>query len=113
MHLRIVPQWLKMSHTLHGVLDGFFIEDPPVFKGHIQTKALGDQTSQNFQLDLAHDLHMDLLAALVPKNVQLGILLFQKPQLLQGGHGVGAGRQYGLIGHHRFQLRGQCRFFDA
>ena len=41
------------------------------------------------QLDFAHELDVDLLQPVVPKDVQLRIFFLQLPQLLQGDHRVG------------------------
>ena len=74
---------------------------------------MADQGFENFKLDLAHDLYMDLFCVLIPKDVQLGVFLFQKPQLLQRGRGICTGRQRHLVGHNRLQLRGRGGAFNA
>ena len=99
--LGIVPQGLIVPHALHGVGDGFLVENPLVVQGDVHAEALGYQRAKDFQLHLAHDLHMELTALL--HQMELGILLLQLPQL-----GIGRGRVYPFgqihpVGHHRFQ----------
>ena len=109
VHLRIVPQGLKVTNPLHRGLDGLLIGDPAVIQGHLQTKPLFGKNPEYLQLDLAHDLHMDL--AVFPQELQLGVLLFQLPQLGKGLNGIRMGRQPHPVGHNAFQHRGQpCRF---
>ena len=99
--LGIVPQGLIVPHALHGVGDGFLVENPLVVQGDVYAEALGYQSAEDFQLHLAHDLHMELTALL--HQMELGILLLQLPQL-----GIGRGRvnpfgQIHPVGHHRLQ----------
>ena len=60
MTLGIVAQGFKMPHALHRVCDGFLIKDALVVQLNVQPEPLGHQTAENFQLHLAHDLHMNL-----------------------------------------------------
>ena len=103
MHLRIVAQRLKMPHTLHGVPDGFLVEDPPGTQLNIQRKPLRHQLPEDLQLHLTHDLHLN--AAAFPEDVQLGVFLLQLPQPGQHRHGIAASGQLHPIGHDRLQQR--------
>ena len=103
MHLGIVPQGFKVAHALHGIGNGLFIEYLRVVQGDVQIKALFDQALEHLQLNLPHDLHPDLPA--VPGDVQLGVLLFQLPQLGQHQGRVRFGREPGPIGHNGLQFR--------
>ena len=109
MHLGIVAQRLKMPHTLHGIGDGLLVENPGILQGHIQAEPLLHQGPEDFQLHLAHDLHMNL--PLLPKQMQLGLFLFQLAELGQRHRRVGSGRQRHPIGHHRLQQVGFSRRF--
>ena len=60
MALGIMAQRLKVAHALHGIGDGFLVENPPVIQGNVHAEALEHQTSKNFQLHPAHDLHVNL-----------------------------------------------------
>ena len=88
-----------MAYSLYGVLNGLFVEDFGVAELDIQLEPLLYQAFQYFQLNLAHDLHLDLLA--LPGHVQLGFLLFQLPQLGKHHRRVCPGGQHQMIGHHR------------
>ena len=58
--LGIVAQGLEVAHPLYGVLNGLLVENPPVVQGDVQPKPLKNQAAKDFQLDPAHDLHMNL-----------------------------------------------------
>ena len=103
MWASIVAQGLKVAHTFHGVQYGFFVVDPAAAQGNIQGKALGDDAAQHLQLDLTHDLQVDLLQPVIPDQVQLRIFLLQLPQLGQDSEGVGTLGKLHPVGHHRFQ----------
>ena len=109
VHLGIVAQRLKMAHALHGIGDGLLVENPRILQGYIQAEPLFHQCPENFQLHLAHDLHMNL--PLLPEQMQLGLFLFQLAQLGQCHRRVGSGRQRHPIGHHRLQQIGLSRRF--
>ena len=109
MALGIVAQGFKMPHALHRICDGFFIKDALVVQLNVQPEPLGNQTAENFQLYLAHDLHMNL--PLLPHQMELGVLLLQLPQLGQHLRRVRPFGQVHPIGHYRLQGGGQSRFF--
>ena len=109
MALGIVAQGFKMPHALHRICDGFFIKDALVVQLNVQPEPLGNQTAENFQLHLAHDLHMNL--PLLPQQMKLGVLLLQLPQLGQHLRWVRPFGQVHPIGHYRLQGGGQSRFF--
>ena len=99
--LGIVPQRLEVAHPLHRVFDGLFVEYFPVIQGDVQAESVLRQASENLQLDLTHQAHMDLAPLIV--ELQLGVLLLQLPQLLQGRYGVTVGRQVDPVGHDALQ----------
>ena len=105
MHLRIVAQRLVVAYALHGLGDGFFIQNAARAKGYFQPEPLSQQAAQHFQLHLAHQLHMDLAQAFVPHHMELGFFLFQPVKLAQRGVHVCTLRQQYLIAEHRFQHR--------
>ena len=109
MALGIVAQGLKMPHALHRCGNGLFVENALVVQLNVQPEPLGHQTAENFQLHLAHDLHMNL--PLLPQQMELGVLLLQLPQL---GQHLGRVRPLGQIhpiGHYRLHGGGQPRLF--
>ena len=93
MDLCIVAQGLKVADALYWGGDGLPITDGAGAEGHLQ-------------LDLPHQLHVDLAGLLIPGNVELGILLLQLAQIAQGSVGIRPLRQQHLIGQHRLQRRG-------
>ena len=60
---------------------------------------------QNFQLHLAHQLHMNFPQSRLPHHMQLGVLLLQRAQGAQRGVGVGALGQQHLVVQNRLQQR--------
>ena len=101
VHLGIVAQGFKMTYALHGIFNGLLIENPPVVQRYVQAKALLHQRLKDFQLHPAHDLHMDL--AVLPQKLQLGLFLFQQPQLGQHHRRIRARGKAYPVGHHRLQ----------
>ena len=105
MHFCVVAQRLIMTYTLHRLRDGLFIKDAAGAELHVQAKALCQQAAQYFQLDLAHELDMDLAQRFVPYHMELGFLFLQPMQLAQRSMHVCVLRQQHLIAEHRFQHR--------
>ena len=73
MHLRIVPQRLKVANALHRIGDGLPVADGPGAEADLYPQPLPDEPLQNFHLHLAHELGMDL--PVVPDDVKLGVFL--------------------------------------
>ena len=111
--LRIVAQGLKVADALHRGGDGLPVADGAGAEGHLQAEPLPEHPLQDLQLDLPHQLDVDLPGLLVPGDVELGVLLFQLAELLQGRVGVHPLRQQHLIGQHRLQGRGGPAGLDA
>ena len=109
MHLGIVAQGLKMPHALHGIRNGLLIKNPRILQGYIQAEPLFHQGPEDFQLHLAHDLHMNLVS--LPQEMQLRFLLFQLAELWQYHRRVGTGGQSHPVSHHRLQQVGLSRRF--
>lgn len=80
---------------------------PPGAEGDRQAEALGRQRLENLQLNLPHELDVDLPQPLVPHEVELGILLLQQAELAQGGVGILPLGEEHLVGEHRLQGGGQ------
>ena len=99
-----MAQGLVVAYALYSIGDGFFIEDPAVIQGDLQVKAFLYQSPEYLQLDLAHDLHMDLATLVL--QPQLGILFLQKSQFGQNQGGVTAFGKIDPIGHDAFQCEG-------
>ncbi len=85
-----MAQGLVVAHALHGFGDGLLIQDAAGSEAYLQTVPLGQQAFEHFQLDLAHELDMDLAQRLVPDHMELGLLLFQPVELAQRGVDVRA-----------------------
>ena len=101
MHLGIVAQRLIVPHALHGVFNGFLVNDPPVLQRNVQAEALLHQASEYLQLYPAHDLHLDGIP--LHQKMQLRVLFLQKPQLSEGRHRVHASGKPDPVGHYRLQ----------
>ena len=109
--LRVVAQRLIVAHPLRRGGDGLPVDDAPGAEVHLHPEAGGDEGAQDLQLDLSHELEMDLLEALVPEDVELGVLLRQELELVQRRVGVHKGpalavlRQEEAVAEHRLQVR--------
>ena len=101
MNLGVVAQGFKMPHALHGIFNGFLVENPPVVQRYVQAKALLHQSLKDFQLHPAHDLHMNL--PVFPQEPELGFFLFQQPQLGQHHRRIRSCGKAHPVGHHRLQ----------
>ncbi len=77
MHLRIMPERLKVPHTLRHVRNGFLIEYAPLIKVHIYAETFGNQPPQNLNLHLAHQPDMEFPALFLSDEVKLRLLLFK------------------------------------
>ena len=105
MHLGVVAQRLVVPHALHGGADGLFVKDAPGAEAHRKAEPPGDEVLQHLKLHRPHELQADAAVALVPADVELGILLLQRAQGLVDAVGVGPLGQQELVGHHRLQHR--------
>ena len=79
------------------------VDDAAGAEGDRQAEALGRQRLENLQLNLPHELDVDLPQPLVPHEVELGILLLQQAELAQGGVGILPLGEEHLVGEHRLQ----------
>ena len=84
--------------------DGLPVDDAALSKGHLHPEPVLDQAGQHLQLDLPHQLEVDLPQGLAPHHPELGVLLLQLAQVGEHGVGVTALGQQHLIGEHRLQL---------
>ena len=100
-----------MAHAFHGSFNGFLIKNAAVIQGNVQPKPLLYQAAEDFQLYLAHDLDMDL--TVLPKQMELGVFLFQLAQLGQRHRRVGSLGKVHPVGHHRLQRVGLSRRLRA
>ena len=94
-----------MANPLYGVCNGLFVEDFRVAEPDIQLETLPNEAPQHLQLDLAHDLHLDLLA--LPGHVQLRVFLLQLQQFGKHHRRVRSRGQHQMIGHHRLGGHGR------
>ena len=94
-----------MADALHRGGNGLLVHDVPGGEVHLQTEPLRRHLPQHLQLDGAHELEADLAQPLVPQEVELGVLLLQGPELVQGRVGVHALGQQQPAAEHRLQLR--------
>lgn len=107
VNLGIVAQGLVVAHALHRGGDGLPVDDAAGAEGDRQAEALGRQRLENLQLNLPHELDVDLPQPLVPHEVELGILLLQQEELAQGGVGILPLGEEHLVDEHRLQGGGQ------
>ena len=70
-----------MSHAEDGGGDGLAIDDAALAEGHVEAEAVEDAAAQNFELNFAHELHVDLPVALVPDDAQHRVLFFKLAEL--------------------------------
>ena len=102
-----------MSYADHRCGNGFLIDNASGSELHREAEPLLDHGLQDFQLNLAHELQMDLSQALIPEQMELRIFLLQLPEFPQRRMGIGPLGQSHPVGQHRFQCR-LFRFrFDA
>ena len=97
-----------MAHALHRGGDGLPVDDAAGAEGDRQAEALGRQRLENLQLNLPHELDVDLPQPLVPHEVELGILLLQQEELAQGGVGILPLGEEHLVDEHRLQGGGRA-----
>ena len=111
MHLRIMPQWLKMPDADHGGRDRLLVDNAAFIKCHIHAKAFCNQAGQNLKLYFTHELQMDLAQAFVPYHAQLRVLFLQLAKVLQHDMGITALGQDDPVTQHRFEHgRHRARF---
>ena len=70
-----------MPHAFDRICNGFFINNTAGSKTYFQAKPLRDHTFQDLDLDLSHDLCMNLMERFLPHHMKLGFFLLQLPQL--------------------------------
>ena len=103
MDLGIMAQRLVVPHALHGGREGLFVQNAALAKAHLQPEPAVQHALQNFQLNLAHELQMNLAQRVVPHHMELGVFLLQRAQRPQGVVGVGALGQLHPVVEHRLQ----------
>ena len=87
MHLGIVAQGFVMSYADHRCGNGFLIDNASGSELHREAEPLLDHGLQDFQLNLAHELQMDLSQALIPEQMELRIFLLQLPEFPPAPYG--------------------------
>ena len=113
MHLRIVTQRFKMSDAFHRTCDRLFIDNAALTKRNVLLKPLFDQTLQNLNLHISHQLCMDLRALFFPYNMKLRFFLLQLTQFAKHLMGITLRRQFNFIGKYRLQQWDRAFFFYA
>ena len=103
VYLGIMPQRFKMPYSLYRVGNGFLIHNSSFSKSNLQSKAFPDQYLQDLHLNLAHDMHMDLLKLLFPGKGQRRILFLQLLQLWHHRHWICSFRKQQAITQYRCQ----------
>ena len=105
VYLGIVAQRLKMPDALHGIGNGFAVQDLPLVESDVHVKALAHQVPEDLGLHFTHKAHMDAALPAVPLQMQLGVLLLQLQELRIKRGGVDVSREDQPVGQHRFQYR--------
>ena len=113
MHFCIVAQGLIVPHALHRLGDGLLIQDTAGPELHVQAESLCQQAAQHLQLDLAHELYMDLAQSLAPHHMQLRFFLLHAVQFSKCCMDIRPIRQQYLIAQHRLQHRDVAVAFCA
>ena len=75
MYLGIVAQRFIMPRAADGRGDGLAVKNAALAKAGGQAEAVTQHAAEDFQLYLAHQLHVDFTQPLVPQNVQLRVFL--------------------------------------
>ena len=101
MHLRIMSQRLVVAAPDHRLADGLFIYDRARVERHVDAETVRDHGLQYLHLDIAHDLHLDAAAALVPVQAQHRVLFLQQADAPPEHVRIDAVRQDEAIGQHR------------
>ena len=81
MHLGVMAQRLEMAYALHRFQNRLLVDNVSVAKLHIQPEAVPNQTFQDLDLHLSHNLGMNLAESFIPDNVKLRDLLLQLEKL--------------------------------
>ncbi len=97
MHLRIMPQWLKMAYAHRRRCYGLLVYGTSLSKFHSDSEALFYHMLQNFKRKLAHHMDIYLSRLLVPENAQRRLFLLKLSKLPQKYSRIGLGRNYHLI----------------
>ena len=98
MHLRIVPERLKVADALYGLGNRLFIYDRRPSECNLQVEPLLHNFLQDLPLDLSHHTRGDLPLALVVRDLQHRLLLLENAQILVGLVRVRPLRQQDLPG---------------
>ena len=88
MRFGIMTERLEMTCAFDRRSDGLTVQDGAGAKGHIQTEPVVQGLLDDFQLDCAHQLHMNLGQPFHPHHMQQRVFVFQLTQcgddLMQG-----------------------------
>ena len=94
-----------MSHAFHRGFDRFFINDLPLSESDEYAETRLHHLLEDFRLDLAHELDMDLPRLLRPHYMQLRIFFLDLAQISQHGMHIAPVRQFDPVSEHRLQHR--------
>ena len=104
MHLRVMPQRLKVAAGVHRVLDRLAVEHLAVGEPDLQVEPLLQQLAQNLELHLAHHVHAQLPQRLVPLHRERRFLVLQRAERCQHLAQVIRRVPHGARKQHRRQL---------
>ena len=105
MDFRIVAEGLKVAHPFYFLRNGFLVYNASGAKFGTDAEPLFNHAFQDFDLNLAHHLDMDLFGLLIPYDVQFRYFLLQLPEFQKHQVNVLPVREKDLIGEHRLQHR--------
>ena len=82
-----------MTYALHGICNGFLINDAAGSEIHIHIETLPNQVPVYLCLHLPHNLSLNFFVSLIPYDMKLRLLLLELPELLQHHSGIHSVRQ--------------------
>ena len=108
-----MPERFKMSHAFHRSFDRFFINDLPLSESDEHAETRLHHLLEDFCLDLAHELDMDLSRLLRPHHMQLRVFFLDLTQIPQHSVHIAPVRQFDPVSEHRLQHRQVGCLFTA
>ena len=94
-----MAQRLKMADALHLGGDSFAVHYMPRVKRDVNAEALTDEAFEHLRLHLAHELHGNAAGALIPDDMELGVLLLKQKELGEHDARVGPRRKEHAVAH--------------
>ena len=94
-----------MPDALDGIGYCFLINNVALSECDVKAEALRNQAAQHLELNLSHQLHLNIAVTLIPYHVELRILGFENPHFGERGVRADLRRKLHAVGQHRLQHR--------